>query len=105
MPAPRLSRGGSIALLIGLFFVVGMVLALMGGAVLIPQGAAVGVLLAAAAVFLAIQLVLFRLFGLVSDADQAGATPSSDSGQDEQPLADVDAEPDDAEAEWRAWRG
>lgn len=90
MPSPRLSRGASIGLLIGVLFVVGLVLALMGSAVLMPQGAAVGVLLVAAVLFLCAQLAVFRILGLRSQAD-------------EQP--DPEATPDDEDSDWRAWRG
>jgi hypothetical protein len=90
MPSPRLSRGWSIGLLIGVFFIVGTVLALMGSAVLIPQGAAVGVLLLAAVVFLVSQLAVFRLFGLRSRADE-------DPEQTDPP--------GDDDSDWRAWRG
>lgn len=90
MPSPRLSRGWSIGLLIGLFFVVGTVLALMGSAVLIPQGGVVGVLLVAALLFLCAQLAVFRVFGLRSKADEepGSVTP-----------------PGDDDSDWRAWRG
>jgi hypothetical protein len=85
--------------------VVGAVLAasllgLLGAMVMLPQLGAVGWVAVGLALFLAVQLVLFRLFGLRSRADEE----AGDEAAEEQPPVSDDAEPDD-DADWRAWRG
>ena len=87
-PSP-LSRGWSLGLLIGLLLLIGVGLALLGSAVLMPQAGVLGVLLALT-LFLLSQVVVFRAFGLRSRAD-------------EDPEAAL-KEKDD-ETDWRAWRG
>jgi len=89
MPAPRLSPALSVGLLFILLLGIGLVLGLMGSAVLIPQGGAIGVLIVGALLFLGVQLMMFRLFGLRSAADERPEEP-----------AEKDEDPD-----WRAWRG
>ena len=88
-PSP-LSRGWSIGLLIGLLVLIGLGLALLGSAVLMPQAGVVGFLVIALTLFLVLQLVVFRAFGLRSKAD-------------EDPEAARSTKED--ETDWRAWRG
>ncbi len=90
MPAPRLSPAWSVGLLLALLVGVGVLLAGLGSAVLIPQGSMVGVLALGVLLFLGAQLAIFKLFGLRSRADEAAAE---------------DEEPEDDDSDWRAWRG
>jgi hypothetical protein len=66
-------------------------LGLLGGLVFLPQLGAVGWVAIGGVLFLGLQLLLFRAFGLRSRADEEGpeGAPSHDA-------------PDD---DWRAWRG
>lgn len=96
MAHERLSSSLSGALLIGLLLVVGLGLAALGSAVMLPQGGAVVLLLAGGGLaFFGLQLLVFRLIGLRSKADDVPR-----GGPDEAPAADVEEEED-----WRAWRG
>jgi len=84
----------SSLLLIALLAAVALLFALLGGTVMIPLGGvavwvALGVLL-----FIGAQFLLFRALGLRSRADE---------GVDEDESSGVGDE--DAEADWRAWRG
>ena len=88
-PSP-LSRGWSLGLLIGLLLLIGVGLALLGSAVLMPQAGVLGVLLVALTLFLLSQVVVFRAFGLRSRADE-----EPEGGSNEK----------DDESDWRAWRG
>ncbi|RKY21409.1 MAG: hypothetical protein DRQ55_04560 [Planctomycetota bacterium] len=102
MRAKRLSSIASSALLIGLLLLLGLGLAGLASAVMLPQGGAVVLLLAGAvSAFLGLQLLIFRLMGLRSRADQ-GAGERSPRGSDGQ-APDDEAPP--ADADWRAWRG
>jgi hypothetical protein len=92
----RLSSSLSGALLIGLLLVVGLGLAALGSAVMLPQGGAVVLFLAGGGLaFLGLQLLVFRLIGLRSKADDP-----SDAGPDHASKTEVDEDED-----WRAWRG
>lgn len=84
----------SVALLTVLLLVVALGLALLGSTVLLPQGAPAVLMVLAAALFLGLQVVVFRVFGLHSRADQE---PSETSGPE-------DDERDD-DPDWRAWNG
>lgn len=92
VPRPRLTPLGSTLLLVLVLLLVGLALAALGGAVLLPQGSAVLLVVLAALGFLALQVVLFRALGLRSRADD-----SPEAGPDE-------GESDD-EDDWRSWRG
>ena len=95
MSSPRLSTGWTVGLLVGLLVVVGLVLAAMGSAVLIPQGSVVFVLGALVLAFLGIQAFLFRSFGLRSAADEGRGAEGSDEASDD----------DEDDGDWRAWHG
>ena len=83
----------------GLLVLVSAVLGLLGGAVLLPQLGAVGWVAVGLVVFLAVQLAMFRLLGLRSQADE-------DTGPaDSPPEEDVPVSDDNAGKDWRAWRG
>jgi len=82
----------SSALLLVLLVAVAMALGLLGGAVLLPQLGALGWVAVGLGLFLALQLLLFRLFGLHSRADDDAAGPA-------------DEKPPDPPDDWRAWRG
>lgn len=96
MAHERLSSSLSGALLIGLLLVVGLGLAALGSAVMLPQGGAVVLLLAGGGLaFLGLQLLVFRLIGLRSKADDGPR-----DGPDAASTADTEEDED-----WRAWRG
>ena len=92
MPAPWRRLVWSSALLLATVVAVAVVLALVGGAVMLPQLGALGWVAVGLGLFLAVQLVVFRLLKLRSSADDAAVeeppAPEEDEGRD-----------------WRAWRG
>ena len=79
------------ALLLLVLVVLGAGLGLLGGLVFLPQLGAVGWVAIGGLLFLGVQLLLFRAFGLRSRADE----------DEPQQAAPPDAPGDD----WRAWRG
>jgi len=85
MPAPQLSTGWTLGLLVALLLLVGLLLAGLGSAVLLPQGVPALVLGGALLLFVGLQAVLFRGLGLRSKADES--LPADDSD------------------DWRAWKG
>jgi len=92
MPRPGRRALQTSGLLVLLLVAVVALLPLLGGpALLLPAAGWVALAMVA---FIAIQLALFRLFGLHSRADEE---------PDESAQKDPDAKPDDQD--WRAWRG
>jgi hypothetical protein len=92
---PALSAG----LLLATLIVVAAGLGLLGSLVFLPQLGAVGWVAIGALLFLGVQLLMFRAFGLRSraDDDAKGAEPADEPAKKE----------DDGESDgdWRAWRG
>ncbi len=86
----------SSLLLLALMVAVAAVLGLVGGIVMLPQLGALGWVAVGLGLFLALQLVLFRLLGLRSRADDDAES------RDEPPAGD---QPADDSGDWRAWRG
>jgi hypothetical protein len=80
---------------------VGAVLGVLGGLVLLPQLGAVGWVAIGLLLFIGVQLVLFRLFGLRSRADEQQAERDTD---DDEPEADAERD-ERTGGDWRAWRG
>ena len=92
MPRPGRRALQTSGLLVLVLVAVVALLPLLGGpAMLLPAAGWVALAMVA---FIAIQLVLFRLFGLRSRADEE---------PDETPPKDPDDKRDDQD--WRAWRG
>lgn len=86
----------SVVLLSALLLAVALGLALLGSTVLFPQGGAAVVMVLAAMGFLALQVCVFRLFGVRSQADEE---PSDEAG-----LGDEDpGDSDEVDRDWRAW--
>jgi len=83
----------SAVLLALLLVIVAALLAVLGSIVLVPQGSAAVVLTAAALVFVGAQILIFRVLGLRSAADEDRAA-KAEQEEDESPSQD-----------WRAWRG
>ena len=79
----------SVVLLSVLLLAVALGLALLGSTVLLPQGGAAVLMVLGAMVFLGLQVCVFRLFGLRSQADKK---PADDEDSDDDP-------------DWRAWHG
>ncbi len=88
----------SVVLLSALLLVVALGLALLGSTVLFPQGGAAVLMVLAAVGFLALQICVFRLFGLHSRADDE---PTDEAGLGD----DAPADGDENDGDWRAWRG
>lgn len=106
---PRPSRQVLVSalLLVVLLVAVGLLLALFGSLVSIPQGGVVIVGAVALSAFLGLQVLVFRTLGLRSRADDVVARRSRDPawhGVDDSEAPDDD-EGDDDDADWRAWRG
>jgi hypothetical protein len=79
---------GNVGLLLLLLLAVGAIVPLLGGAVLLPQSGLLVWVLVGGALFLGVQLLIFKAFGLRSRADEPrGEDPPGDAG------------------DWRAWRG
>lgn len=97
MPSPWRRLAFHSALLTGVLVAVAGVLSLLGGVVLLPQLGAVAWVTIGAVLFLGLQLLLFRLFGLRSRADDEAARREDE----QQPPGRNAAGGDD----WRAWRG
>ena len=94
MPRPARRALQASGLLVVLLIAVVALLPLLGGpALLLPAAGWVALAMAA---FIVLQLALFRLFGLRSQADEEPDQPSSQEAESE-----GDVEPRD----WRAWRG
>ena len=93
----------SVVLLSALLLAVALGLALLGSTVLFPQGGAAVLMVVAAVGFLALQICVFRLFGLRSQADE---DPSGEAGLGDGGSGDGAPGEDAADDEdWRAWRG
>ena len=92
---PALSAG----LLLVTLIVVAAGLGLLGSLVFLPQLGAVGWVGLGALLFLGVQLLMFRAFGLRSRADDEAkkAEPSDEP-------AETEGEGESA-GDWRAWRG
>ena len=90
---PALSAG----LLLVTLILVAAGLGLLGGMVMLPQLGAVGWVAIGALFFLGLQLLLFRVFGLRSKADDDASTEEAKPKPTETPSEDDD--------DWRAWRG
>lgn|SRR5262245_19755342 len=91
---PALSAG----LLVLTLIVVAAGLGLLGGLIFVPQLGAVGWVAIGALLFLGLQLLLFRAFGLRSKAD--------DEAQRREPPPEPSEEPEgEGDEDWRAWRG
>jgi len=98
MSAPWRRLALHSALIVALLVAVAVVLALLGGAVLLPQLGAVAWVAVVAVLFLGLQLLLFRAFGLRSRADDDA--DAREAGRPGAPGAE-----DDDDRDWRAWRG
>jgi len=100
MPAPWHRLALSSLLLVVLLASVAAVLGLLGGLVLLPQLGAVGWVAIGLLLFLGVQLALFRLFGLRSQADEESEARAGDDAPAPPPEED-----EDTTGDWRAWRG
>src|SRR5690349_7433887 len=89
----------SVGLLVVTLIVVAAGLGLLGGLVLLPQLGAVGWVAIGALLFLGLQLLLFRAFGLRSKADDEA---SADEAYEKPAESTEESERD---GDWRAWRG
>jgi hypothetical protein len=96
MPSEWRRPAVSAGLLVVTLIVVAAGLGLLGSLVFLPQLGAVGWVAIGALLFLGVQLLVFRLFGLRSKADDEAAPA--------EPKPEPD-EPADEDGDWRAWRG
>jgi hypothetical protein len=94
---PALSAG----LLLVTLIVVAAGLGLLGGLVFLPQLGAVGWVAIGALLFLGVQLLMFRVFGLRSRADDE----AKKAEQAEEPAEKEDSGESKSDGDWRAWRG
>ncbi len=104
MPRAERSLAASLMLLVLAVGLVAGGVSLLAGAVLLPGGEVVGLLVAALAVFLGAQLLVFRVLRLRSRADE----PLDEAARDPQGPTDGEDVPPDAAGrtrDWRAWRG
>jgi len=84
----------SSLLLIALLAAVALLFALLGGTVMLPLGGVAVWIVLGVLFFIGAQFLLFRALGLRSRADEGLDEGESSTDEDEQ-----------AEADWRAWRG
>ena len=94
----------SFVLLMALLVIVAFGLSALGGLILLPQLGALGWVAVGLLLFLGLQLVLFRLFGLRSRADEE-ADAREERGDDGEPPRAEGESPQSEEGDWRAWRG
>jgi len=99
MSAPWHRLALSSLLLVVLLASVAAGLGVLGGLVMLPQMGAVGWVALGLLIFLAVQLALFRLFGLRSRADEEAERKAGD--EPDRP----DEGGEESDGDWRAWRG
>jgi hypothetical protein len=96
MPSEWRRPAVSAGLLVVTLIVVAAGLGLLGSLVFLPQLGAVGWVAIGALLFLGVQLLMFRLFGLRSKADDE-STPAEPKPEPDKPA--------EGDGDWRAWRG